>query len=48
MAVIGSDQPVIRETVETAAVVMRMSPSFIRFGSLEYFYWTQQYDACGN
>jgi serine/tyrosine/threonine adenylyltransferase len=45
MAVIGSDQPVIRETVETAAVVMRMSPSFIRFGSLEYFYWTQQYDA---
>ena len=45
LAVIGSDQPVIRETVETAAVVMRMSPSFIRFGSLEYFYWTQQYDA---
>lgn len=45
LAVVGSDQPVIRETVETAAVVMRMSPSFIRFGSFEYFYWTQQYDA---
>ncbi|MBC8118214.1 MAG: YdiU family protein [Burkholderiaceae bacterium] len=45
LAVIGSDQPVIRETVETAAVVMRMSPSFIRFGSFEYFYWTQQHDA---
>ena len=45
LAVVGSDQPVIRETVETAAVVMRMSPTFIRFGSFEYFYWTQQYDA---
>ena len=45
LAVIGSDQPVIRETVETAAVTLRMSPTFIRFGSFEYFYWTQQYDA---
>ena len=45
LAVVGSDQPVIRETVETAAVVMRMSPSFVRFGSFEYFYWTKQYDA---
>ena len=45
LAVVGSDQPVIRETVETAAVVMRMSPSFVRFGSFEYFYWTQQFDA---
>ncbi len=45
LAVIGSDQPVIRETVETAAVTLRMSPSFVRFGSFEYFYWTQQYDA---
>ncbi len=45
LAVVGSDHPVIRETVETAAVALRMSPSFIRFGSFEYFYWTQQYDA---
>ncbi len=45
LAVIGSDQPVFRETVETAAVTLRMSPTFIRFGSFEYFYWTQQYDA---
>ncbi|MEP6609397.1 MAG: protein adenylyltransferase SelO [Burkholderiaceae bacterium] len=45
LAVVGSDQPVIRETVETAAVVLRMSPSFIRFGSFEYFYWTRQYEA---
>ncbi|HZA96110.1 MAG TPA: YdiU family protein [Burkholderiaceae bacterium] len=45
LAVIGSDQPVFRETVETAAVTLRMSPTFVRFGSFEYFYWTQQYDA---
>ncbi len=45
LAVTGSDTPVMRETVETAAVATRMSPSFVRFGSFEYFYWTQQHDA---
>jgi uncharacterized protein YdiU (UPF0061 family) len=37
LAVVGSDQPIIRETVETAAVVMRVAPSFVRFGNFEYF-----------
>lgn len=32
-----SSLPVIRETLETAAVVCRMSPSFVRFGTFEYF-----------
>jgi serine/tyrosine/threonine adenylyltransferase len=45
LAVTGSDFPVIRETVETAAVVTRLAPSFVRFGSFEYFYWTEQHDA---
>ena len=45
LAVTGSDTPVMRETVETAAVATRMSPSFVRFGSFEYFYWTQQHEA---
>jgi uncharacterized protein YdiU (UPF0061 family) len=45
LAVVGSDTPVMRETVETAAVATRMSPSFVRFGSFEYFYWTGQHDA---
>ena len=45
LAVTGSDYPVIRETVETAAVVTRLSPSFVRFGTFEYFYWTEQHDA---
>jgi len=37
LAIVASDEPVFRETVETAAVVARMSPSFMRFGSFEYF-----------
>ena len=39
LAITGSDQPVFRETVETAAVVTRMAPSFVRFGSFEFFFW---------
>jgi len=38
LAITGSDQPVIRETVETAAVLTRLAPSFVRFGSFEYWY----------
>jgi uncharacterized protein YdiU (UPF0061 family) len=37
LALVASDEPVFRETVETAAVVTRMAPSFLRFGSFEYF-----------
>ena len=33
----GSDLPVRRETLETAAVVTRLAPSFIRFGHFEHF-----------
>jgi uncharacterized protein YdiU (UPF0061 family) len=33
----ASPHPVIRETVETAAVVTRVAPSFIRFGHFEHF-----------
>jgi uncharacterized protein YdiU (UPF0061 family) len=45
LAVVGSDQPVLRETVETAAVVMRMAPSFVRFGHFEYFAHFDQHAA---
>jgi serine/tyrosine/threonine adenylyltransferase len=38
LTVIGSDQPVRREKIETAAVVTRVSPSFVRFGHFEHFY----------
>lgn len=38
LALVVSDDPVYRETVETAAVVTRISPSFVRFGSFEQWY----------
>jgi uncharacterized protein YdiU (UPF0061 family) len=37
LMVTGSQQGVIRETMETAAVVTRMAPSFVRFGSFEHW-----------
>jgi serine/tyrosine/threonine adenylyltransferase len=37
LAIVGSDQPVIRENVESAAVLTRMAPSHVRFGSFELF-----------
>ena len=37
LCVVGSDQPVRRESIETAAVVTRLSPSFVRFGHFEHF-----------
>jgi uncharacterized protein YdiU (UPF0061 family) len=37
LCVTGSTQPVRRETIETAAVVTRVAPSFIRFGHFEHF-----------
>ena len=38
LAIMGADHPIMRETVETAAVVTRMAPSFVRFGSFEHWY----------
>jgi uncharacterized protein YdiU (UPF0061 family) len=37
LALVGSALPVRRETVETAAVVARVAPSFLRFGHFEHF-----------
>ncbi|HUP09998.1 MAG TPA: YdiU family protein [Caldimonas sp.] len=37
LCVVGSPLPVRRETMETAAVATRVSPSFIRFGHFEHF-----------
>ncbi|MBP9769722.1 MAG: YdiU family protein, partial [Burkholderiales bacterium] len=37
LALLGSQDEVYREQVETAAVVLRVAPSFIRFGNFEYF-----------
>lgn len=45
LALVHSPEPVYRETAETAAVVTRVAPSFIRFGSFEVFFYRQQYPA---
>ena len=37
LALTGSDAKVLREEIETAAVVTRIAPSFIRFGHFEHF-----------
>jgi uncharacterized protein YdiU (UPF0061 family) len=42
--VIGSDQRVIRETPETAAVVTRVAPTFVRFGSFEHWAYRKRPD----
>lgn len=42
LCVTGSDQLVMRETPETAAVATRMAPSFVRFGSFEHWYYNDR------
>jgi uncharacterized protein YdiU (UPF0061 family) len=44
LCITGSDAPVYRETVETAAVLTRLAPTHVRFGSFELFYYRGQYD----
>jgi uncharacterized protein YdiU (UPF0061 family) len=44
LCVTGSDDPVRRETIETAAVVTRTAPSFIRFGHFEHFSYNGQHE----
>ncbi|HYP67464.1 MAG TPA: YdiU family protein [Thiobacillaceae bacterium] len=44
LCVVGTDLPVYREEDETGAVVTRLSPSFIRFGSFEVLFYRKQHD----
>lgn len=41
---IGSSTPVWREKKESAATLLRLAPSHVRFGHFEYFYYTRQHD----
>jgi len=43
LSIVGSDMPVIREVVESAAVCARLAPSFIRVGHFEHFAATQNH-----
>ncbi len=44
LCIVGSDEEVYRETVESAAVVTRIAQSYVRFGSFEVFYHRGQYE----
>ncbi|SAK57852.1 hypothetical protein AWB81_01657 [Caballeronia arationis] len=44
LTVIGSDLPVRRESIETSAIVTRVSESFVRFGHFEHFYSNDRVD----
>jgi hypothetical protein len=39
LAIAGSAEPVFREQPETAAVLSRLAPSHVRFGTFEYFHY---------
>ncbi|MBI5451608.1 MAG: YdiU family protein [Gammaproteobacteria bacterium] len=43
LCLIGSREQVQRETLEPAALLLRMAPSHVRFGSFEYFCHTNQH-----
>lgn len=44
LGIIGSEDKLLRNNIEKAAIVMRLSPSWVRFGSFEYFYYLKEYD----
>lgn len=43
LCMVGSDEEVYREQIETGAMLLRMAPSHVRFGSFEVFYHRNQY-----
>jgi len=44
LGIIGSQTKLLRNRIERAAIVMRMSPSWVRFGTFEYFHYFKEYD----
>jgi uncharacterized protein YdiU (UPF0061 family) len=44
LCLFGSDEEVGREEVETGALLVRLAPSHVRFGSFEVFYYRRQFD----
>jgi uncharacterized protein YdiU (UPF0061 family) len=44
LCLIGSSEEVYRESIETGAMLVRVAPSHIRFGSFEIFYYRNEHD----
>lgn len=45
LSLVSSNEPVQREGIEKAAMLVRVSSSHIRFGHFEYCFYTQQHDS---
>lgn len=41
---IGSEEEVYREEIEKGAILVKMAKSHIRFGTFEYYYYSNNYD----
>jgi uncharacterized protein YdiU (UPF0061 family) len=44
LCIVGSDEKVYREQIETGAMLLRMAPSHVRFGTFEIFYYRRQHE----
>jgi hypothetical protein len=44
LCMFGSGEEVYREQIETGAILVRMAPSHVRFGSFEVFYYRRQFE----
>jgi protein adenylyltransferase len=42
LCIVGSEEEVLREQLETGATLLRLAASHVRFGHFEYFYWRNQ------
>jgi len=43
LCILGSDEEIYRESIETGAMLLRLAPSHVRFGSFEVFYHREQH-----
>jgi len=44
LCLVGSEDKVYREQIETGAMLVRMAPSHVRFGTFEVFYYRKQHE----
>jgi len=44
LCIVGSDEKVYREQIETAATIVRMASSHVRFGTFEIFYYRKLHE----
>jgi len=44
LCMLGSEEEVYREQIEKGALLLRTAPSHVRFGTFEYFYYSNRHD----